>query len=321
MLKTKMTGLLGIKYPIQCGTMMALSTAELVSAAANAGCLACIPAAMFPGKEELLDEIKKTRDMTDQPFGVNISLFPALLPRPPEELIETVIESGIKILETAGRSPEPYRPMITDAGLIHIHKCARVRDAAKVDRLGVDIVSIVGTECGGHPSMEGVTSLVLVPQAVDAINKPLIAGGGFADGRALMVALSLGAAGVNMGTRFMATKECPMPDAAKDKMVESPETNTVLVMQTLGNPSRVMKTPWTEKILEMENKGASLEELIPMIEGKAGREGWLAGNIDQGMMPVGQVVGRITDVPTVAELVERIIEEAKNVKDKLDKLF
>ncbi|MBW1983552.1 MAG: nitronate monooxygenase [Deltaproteobacteria bacterium] len=323
MLQTKMTELLGIKYPIQCGTMMALSTAELVSAVANAGCLACIAAAMFPSKEELTDEIKKTKDMTDQPFGVNVSLFPALLPKPPEEMIETVIESGVKILETAGRSPEPYRQMIADAGMTHIHKCARVRDAAKGDRLGVDIVSIVGTECGGHPSMEGVTSLVLVPQAIDAIDKdkPLIAGGGFADGRALMVALSLGAAGVNMGTRFMATKECPMPDAAKEKMVESPETNTVLVMQTLGNPSRVMKTPWAEKILEMEDKGASLEELIPMITGEAGREGWLAGNIDQGMMPAGQAVGRIKDVPTVAELVDRIIEEAKDVKGKLDSLF
>ncbi|MBW1644087.1 MAG: nitronate monooxygenase [Deltaproteobacteria bacterium] len=317
MLQTKMTELLGIKYPIQCGTMMALSTAELVSAVANAGCLACIAAAMFPSKEELTDEIKKTKDMTDQPFGVNVSLFPALLPKPPEEMIETVIESGVKILETAGRSPEPYRQMIADAGMTHIHKCARVRDAAKGDRLGVDIVSIVGTECGGHPSMEGVTSLVLVPQAIDAIDK----GGGFADGRALMVALSLGAAGVNMGTRFMATKECPMPDAAKEKMVESPETNTVLVMQTLGNPSRVMKTPWAEKILEMEDKGASLEELIPMITGEAGREGWLAGDVDKGMMPAGQAVGRIKDVPTVAELVERIIEEAKDVKGKLDSLF
>jgi nitronate monooxygenase len=259
--------------------------------------------------------------MTDQPFGVNISLFPALLPKPPEEMIETVIESGVKILETAGRSPEPYRPMIKDAGLIHIHKCARVRDATKGDRLGVDIVSIVGTECGGHPSMEGVTSLVLVPQAVDATDKPLIAGGGFADGRALVVALSLGAAGVNMGTRFMATKECPVPDAVKDKMVESPETSTVLVMMSLGNPARALKTPWTEKILEMENKGASLEELVPMITGEAGREGWQTGNLEKGIMPVGQAIGRIKDVPTVAELMERIIEEAKEVKGKLDGLF
>jgi nitronate monooxygenase len=321
MLQTKLTEILGIKYPIQCGTMQFLSRAELVSAVANAGGLACLPAATFPSKEELTDEIKKTKDMTDQPFGVNVSLFPALLPKPPEEMIETVIESGVKILETAGRSPEPYRPMISDAGLTHIHKCARVRDAAKGDRLGVDIVSIVGTECGGHPSMEGVTSLVLVPQAVDAVEKPLIAGGGFADGRALVVALSLGAAGVNMGTRFMATEECPTPDAVKEKMVESPETSTVLVMMSLGNPARALKTPWTEKILEMENKGASLEELVPMISGEAGREGWQTGNLEKGIMPVGQAIGRVKDVPTVAELMERIIEEAKEVKGKLDGLF
>jgi nitronate monooxygenase len=236
-------------------------------------------------------------------------------------MIETVIESGVKILETAGRSPEPFRPMISEAGLVHIHKCARVRDAAKADRLGVDIVSIVGTECGGHPSMEGVTSLVLIPQAVDAVTKPLIAGGGFADGRALVVALALGAAGVNMGTRFMATRECPIPQPVKEKMVESPETSTILVMQSLGNPARVLRTPWTEKIVEMENKGATLEELIPFISGKAGHEGWLSGNVEQGLMHVGQAIGRVRDIPTVAELMDRIIEEAKSVKKKLDRVI
>jgi nitronate monooxygenase len=321
MLQTKMTELLGIKYPIQCGTMQGLSRAELVAAVANAGGLACMPAATFPEPEQLKDEIKKTQDMTDKPFGVNVSLFPALLPRPPEEMIETVIESGVKILETAGRSPEPYRPMIKDAGLVHIHKCARTRDAVKGDKLGVDIVSIVGTECGGHPSMEGVTSLVLIPQAVDAISKPLIAGGGFGDGRAVVVALSLGAAGVNMGTRFMATKECPLHEAAKERMVESPETSTVLVMQSLSNPSRALRTPWTEKILEMEGQGASLEELVPYIKGEASQKGWHAGNLDQGIMPLGQVVGRVRDIPTVAELMERIVNEATETKKKLDGLF
>jgi NAD(P)H-dependent flavin oxidoreductase YrpB (nitropropane dioxygenase family) len=321
MRSSKMTEILGIKYPVQCGTMQSLSRAELVSAVANAGGLACIPAATFPTKEELQDEIKKTRDMTDQPFGVNVSLFPALLPKPPEEMIETVIESGVKILETAGRSPEPYRAQITDAGLVHIHKCARVRDAAKADGLGIDIVSIVGTECGGHPSMECVTTLVLVPQAVDAISAPLIAGGGFSDGRSLLVALSMGAVGVNMGTRFMATKECPMPDAVKAKMVASPETETVLVMQSLRNPSRALRTPWTEKILEMESKGATLEELIPMISGQAGQGGWQAGDVDKGILPVGQAVGRIKDVPTVAELMERVIGEATAAKDTLNSIF
>ncbi|MBW2091547.1 MAG: nitronate monooxygenase [Deltaproteobacteria bacterium] len=322
MLQTRLTELLGIKYPIQCGTMQGLSRAELVSAAANAGCLACIPAATFPSREELLDEIKKTRDMTDQPFGVNVSLFPALMPRPPEELIGTVIEAGVKIIETAGRNPEPHRKQITEAGLIHIHKCARVRDAIKVDKLGVDVVSIVGTECGGHPSMEGVTSLVLIPQAVDGCEKPLIAGGGFSDGRSLIIALAMGAAGVNMGTRFMATKECPVHESVKEKMVEVPETSTLIVMQSLGNPSRVLRTPWTENIVEKEKQGATLEELIPLISGEASQKGgWVEGNIEQGMLPVGQVVGRIKDIPSVAELVESIIDEAKQVKAKLDQIL
>ena len=320
MLQTRVTEIFGIKYPIQCGTMQWLSRAELVSAVANAGGLACLPAATFPSKEELLDEIKKTRDMTDQPFGVNVSLFPALLPKPPEEMIETVIESGVKILETAGRSPEPYRKMISDAGLTHLHKCARVRDASKGDRLGVNIVSIVGTECGGHPSMEKVTSLVLIPQAVDAINIPLIAGGGFGDGRALVVALALGAEGVNMGTRFICTKECAAHDAFKQKIIESSEADTTLVMESLQNPARVLKSPWTDKILEMESKNAPLEELAPLISGQISRTGWVDGNLDKGIFPAGQVVGRIKDIPSVAELMERIVSEASEVIKKLDGL-
>ncbi|MBW2061267.1 MAG: nitronate monooxygenase [Deltaproteobacteria bacterium] len=317
MLKTRLTELLGIEYPIQCGTMQGITRAELVSAVANAGGFSCIPAATFPEEEELLDEIKKTKDMTDKPFGVNVSLFPALMPRPAEELIDTVIESGVKIIETAGRNPQPYREQIADAGLIHIHKCARVRDAVKVDRLGVDAVSIVGTECGGHPSMEGVTSLVLIPQAVDGTEKPLIAGGGFSDGRSLVVALALGAEGVNMGTRFMGTKECTVPDAVKQKMIESPETSTVIVMQSLGNPSRVLRNAWAEKILEMENRGASFEELAPLISGEAGRTGWLQGDLDKGLFSVGQVVGRIHDIPSVAELMQAIVSEAMEVKERL----
>lgn len=320
MLETRLTKLLGIKYPIQCGTMQGLSRAELVSAAANAGVLACIPAAMFPEKQDLLDEIKKTRDMTDQPFGVNVGLFPEMTATVgAEERINWVIESGVKILETAGRSPAPHREQISGAGLIHIHKCARVRDAVKVDGLGVDAVSIVGTECGGHPSMEGVTSLVLVPQAADKVKSPLIAGGGFSDGRSVIIALAMGASGVNMGTRFMATQECPVHQAVKDRMVESQETATAMVMQSIGNPMRVLRTEWTEKIIAKEKEGASLEELLPLISGKNSQEGgWMEGNVEQGMLSVGQVVGRINDIPTVADLVERIVAEAQETKKMLD---
>ena len=321
MLKTRLTELLGIKYPIQCGTMQGITRGEMVAAVANAGGFCCIPAATFPKKEDLIDEIKKCRDLTDKPFGVNVSLFPALLPKPPDELIATVVEAGVKILETAGRNPQPYRKQIKDAGLIHIHKCARVRDTVKVDGLGVDAASIVGTECGGHPSMEGVTSLVLIPQAVDAIKIPLIAGGGFGDGRSLIVALALGAEGVNMGTRFLATQECPIHQGIKEKIVEAPETATTIVLRSLQNPSRVFRTPYVEKILEMEARNATLEELAPMISGEVSRKGWASGNMEEGMYAVGQVVGRIHDVPSVAELMERIVYEAMEVKEKLNKLL
>ena len=321
MLQTKMTEILGVKYPIQCGTMHAITTAGLVAAVANAGGFCCLPAAFYETREALHDEIKKVRDQTDQPFGVNVGLFPSMRDQPPEDRIAWVAEAGVKILETAGRSPEPYRAQIKEAGLIHIHKCARVRDAVKVDGLGVDMVSIVGTECGGHPSMEGVTTLVLIPQAIDRIKAPLIAGGGFSDGRSMMAALALGAAGINMGTRFMATQECPIHPAVKEKIVELPENSTVIVQQSIGNPSRVLRNAWAEKVLAKEAEGATFEELRELIAGETSAGGWRAGNLEQGLMSVGQVVGRINDIPTVAELIERTVSQAREVKQNLDSLF
>ena len=322
MLQTKMTEILGIKYPIQCGTMQGISLASLVAPVANAGGFCCLPAAAFQSKESFLEEVKKTRDMTDKPFGVNVGLFPEMTTSvTAEERINWVIESGVKILETAGRSPAPHREQITKGGLIHIHKCARVRDAVKVGGLGVDMVSIVGTECGGHPSMEEVGTLVLIPAALDRVKKPLIAGGGFADGRGLMAGLALGAAGVNMGTRFMATQECPIHPNIKQKMIEMQETETVLVMKSLMNPGRVFRTPGSEKILDLEARGASLEELAPHISGRVSERGWKEGIIDEGMYFGGQVVGRIQDIPTVAELMQRIIDEAMEAKKRMDGLF
>jgi NAD(P)H-dependent flavin oxidoreductase YrpB (nitropropane dioxygenase family) len=321
MLKTRMTELLGIEYPIQCGTMMAVSKPELVSAVANAGGLACLAAAMYPTQEELTEAIEKTRELTSKPFGVNISLFPALVPRPVEEMLETVINAGVKILETAGRSPQAYREMISKAGLIHIHKCARVRDAVKADGMGVDIVSIVGTECGGHPSMEKVTSLVLIPKAAAKIKAPLIAGGGFGDGRTLLAALAMGAEGINMGSRFLATQECSLHPTAKAKILESGEAETVLVMESLMNPARVLKTAWSEKIIEMERKGATLEELVPMISGKVSFKGWVNGDLSEGIYPMGQIIGLIEDIPTVADLIKRTVNEALETKRRLDKLL
>jgi nitronate monooxygenase len=322
MFKTPMTEILGIQYPIQCGTMQRITSAELVAPMANAGGFCCIPAAMFQTQQEFMDEIKKTRDMTDKPFGVNVGLFPEMTTTVTAEArIGWVIESGVKILETAGRSPQAYRDQIKSGGLIHIHKCARVRDAVKVDALGVDMVSIVGTECGGHPSMEEVTTLILIPAALDQVKKPLIAGGGFGDGRGFLAALALGAAGVNMGTRFMATAECPIHENLKKKMVDTLESETLLVMKSLMNPMRVLKTPASEKILELESKGASLEELAPYISGRASSDGWDKGILDQGMYSAGQVVGRIHDIPTVAQLMERIVNQALEAKKRLDGIF
>lgn len=321
MLKTKMTEMLGIKHPIQCGTMQGLSRPAFVAAVAGAGGLACLAAAIFETPENLEQAIKQTRERTDQPFGVNVSLFPALSPRPPEEMIQAAIDAGVKILETAGRSPEPYREQIAAAGLTHIHKCARLRDAVKVDKLGADLISVVGTECGGHPSLEGVTSLVLIPRVLESVKAPVIAGGGFGSGRSLLAALALGASGVNMGTRFIATRECPAHDRAKQKLVDSAETDSLLVMQSLKNPCRALRTPWTEKILEMESQGASLEELRPYISGEAGRTGWIQGNIDQGVFPAGQIMGTIQDTPSVAELIAQTVKEAVQVKESLDPIF
>lgn len=320
-LETKMTEMLGIKYPIQCGTMHGLTTAEVTAPLAEAGCLCCLPAAYYETKQELLDEVKKVRDQTDQPFGINVGLFPEMrVTVTAEERIDWVIESGVKILETAGRSPEPQRKQIADGGLVHIHKCARVRDAIKAEKVGVDIVSVVGTECGGHPSMEEVGFIVLIPATLDAINVPLIAGGGICDGRSLIATLALGAAGVNIGTRFMATKEFPIHKEFKDKLIEFDEKNTLLVMKSLRNPSRVLRTSWSEKILEMENKGATLEELAPLISGTVSNPGWRDGTVEEGMYPGGQVIGRIHDIPTIPELVERIVAEAVEAKEAIARL-
>ena len=321
MLETRMTEMLGIRYPIQCGTMHGLTTAEVVGPVANAGCLCCLPSAYYETKKELLEEVEKVRDQTDQPFGINVGLFPEMrITVTAEERIDWVIESGVKILETAGRSPEPHRKQISDAGLIHIHKCARVRDASKAERVGADIVSVVGTECGGHPSMEEVGFIVLIPACIDAITVPLIAGGGICDGRSLVSALALGAAGVNIGTRFMATKEFPIHQGFKDLLVHCDEKETLLVMKSLKNPSRVLRTPWSEKIVEMEGRGASLEELGPMISGSISRLGWRDGKVEAGMYPGGQVIGRIHDIPSIPDLVKRIVDQAMQTKERIARL-
>jgi len=313
MFKTRITELFGIKYPITQGGMMWISRAELVAAVSNAGGLGIITAFTFPTPQELAVEIKKTRELTEKPFGVNITLLPTLRPVDIDGYVNAVIDSGVKIVETAGRNPEPYMERFKAAGVKVIHKCTAVRFARTAQRIGCDAVSIDGFECAGAPGEEDVTSLVLIPLTVDAVEIPVIASGGFGDGRGLVAALALGASGINMGTRFMATQECAIHPRVKEWLVKSAERDTMLVMRSLRNTERVLRNATAEKVVEMENRSATLEELASLLSGKRGLELDETGALDRGLVACGQIIGLVRDIPTVKELIERIIKEAEDV--------
>jgi NAD(P)H-dependent flavin oxidoreductase YrpB (nitropropane dioxygenase family) len=313
MLKTRITELFGIKYPIIQGGMMWISRAELVAAASNAGGLGIIAAFTFPTPQELAAEIEKTKGLTDKPFGVNITLLPTLRPVDIDGYFNTVIDSGIKIVETAGRSPEPYMERLKASGIKVIHKCTAVRFARTAQRIGCDAVSIDGFECAGHPGEEDVTSLVLVPLTVDAVEIPVIASGGFGDGRGLIAALALGAEAVNMGTRFMATKEAPGHPKVKEWLVQASERDTLLLLRSFRNTMRTLRNPTSEKVLELERQGADIHQLESLISGRVGRNLLETGDVNNGLLSAGQVIGLVHDIPTVKELIDRIIKEAKEV--------
>ena len=318
-LKTRVTDILGSKYPLVMGTMGYQSTPQLVAAACNAGAFACLTSIMSKTSQALRDEIRKTKSLTDKPFGVNINLFPMVSPLPHEEYIEVALEEGVKVIETSGRSPENLVERIKKGNARLMHKCARLRDARTAERVGADIVEIVGFECGGHPSKENVTSLVLIPQVVDAVKIPVIAGGGIADARGFVAALALGAEGVIMGTRFLATKECQIHPNFKERLVNAQSTETMFVMRTLTDPMRVLRTQLMLKVQELEDKGASIEEIIPLVAGQRSMKAMEAGNVDESLLACGQIVGLVHDIPTVKELVERTMEEATALYERLGK--
>lgn len=255
--------------------------------------------------------------MTDKPFGVNINLFPMVSPLPHEEYIEVVLEEGVKVIETSGRSPEKLVNQIKKGNAILMHKCARIRDARTAERVGADIIEIVGFECGGHPSRESISSLVLVPQVVDAVKVPVVAGGGIADARGFVAALALGAEGVLMGTRFMATRECPIHQNFKERLINTQSTDTMLVLRTLTDPIRVMRNELMMKVDEMEQKGAAAEEIISMVAGQKSQKAMEAGEVDGVLLACGQVVGLVHDIPTMRELVEKTMKEVIEVYDRL----
>jgi NAD(P)H-dependent flavin oxidoreductase YrpB (nitropropane dioxygenase family) len=307
--KSRITEMLGIEYPIIQGAMQWLSRAELVSAVSNAGGLGIISSLTFPTTKEFRQEIKKTKGMTDKPFAVNITLLPTIRPVNYEEYISVAIEEGVKIIETAGRSPEPYIKQLKDARVKVMHKVARVKDVKTAERLGVDAVTIVGFEAAGHPGMDDVTSLILIPLAVDAVSIPVIAGGGIGDGRGFVAALALGAEGVLMGTRFMVSQECPLHPNIVQWMLQARETDTLMIERSIKNAARVMKTEFSQRVLEMEEKGASLEQLLPLISGDRGERSYISGDINDAVIACGQVVGLIHDLPTIKEIIDGIINE------------
>ena len=313
MFRTRVTEILGIKYPIIQGGMMWISKAKLVSAVSNSGGLGILSALTFKTPRDLKEEIKKCRDLTDKPFGVNITFLPTLRPVNYESYIEAVIESGVKIVETAGRNPEPYMKTLKENKITVIHKCTSVRHAKKAESIGCDIVSIDGFECAGHPGEDDVTSLILIPRAVDEVKIPVIASGGFGDGRGLVAALSLGAEGINMGTRFLATEEAEVHPNIKKRLLEAKETDTILVEKSLKNSVRVLKNKHALKVKEMEERGATLTELAPLLSGLLGLKAIETGDTENALLACGQIVGLIKEIPTVRELIDSIIEDAEKI--------
>jgi NAD(P)H-dependent flavin oxidoreductase YrpB (nitropropane dioxygenase family) len=316
--KTALTELAGVDHPIVQGGMQWVGRAELVAAVANAGALGFLTALTQPSPEDLLREIARCREMTDRPFGVNITNLPTINATPLAEYRRAVIEAGVKIVETVGR-PEEAVAEFKPHGIKIIHKCVAVRHALKAEKLGVDAVSIDGFECAGRPGEDDVSSLILIAAAADRLSIPIIASGGFADGRGLVAALSLGAQGINMGTRFLATKEAPIHDNVKQRIVANDELETDLVYRPFRNTARVARNQISQQVREIEGAGGSFDDIKHLVAGVRGRVVYETGDLDAGIWSAGQAQGLIHDVPTVKELIDRIMAEAQTVVAQLQR--
>jgi len=316
---TRITQLLGIDHPVVCGGMTTVGRAELAAAVSNAGALGMVTALTTGSPENLELEIARTRELTDRPFGINLTILPTINPVPFDEYADVIASSGVAAVETAGRNPEQYIPKFKEGGLVCIHKAVSVRHALTAQRIGVDIVSIDGFECAGHPGEDDVSNMVLVPAASRQLDIPVLASGGFGNGQGLVAALALGAEGINMGTRFVATQEAPVHGNIKRAYVESSERDTRLLYRPLRNTARFLKNEVTEAVLEIErDKGKDLqfEDVRDLVAGPRQREAWLEGNKDGGVITTGMVVGLIDDIPSCSELVERIVAEAAEIVER-----
>jgi len=319
MFETRLTKLLGIKYPIIQGGLQWLATAQLASAVSEAGGLGIISSLSFPDRNSLRKEIRRMREMTKKPFGVNLSMLPELTKGDrTEEILEILLDEKVPVVETSGRSPEPLIQKLKSEGIKLIHKVPSARFAKKAESIGADAVTIVGFECGGHPGMDDVTSLVLIPSVANSLHIPVIAGGGIADARGFLAALALGADGVLMGTRFVATQECPAHPKIKEWFVKARETDTMVIQRSIRNAARVIKNKAAEKTLSMEEKGASLEELLTVISGQMGQKALSEGDLEGAIIACGQCVGLIHEIKSVKEVIEEIIQGAQSILEKLD---
>jgi len=312
-MKTRVTEMLGIRYPIIQGGMQWVGRAELAAAVSNAGGLGILTALTQPSPEALVREIRRWREMTGQPFGVNLTILPSVKPPPYAEYVQAIIESGIKVVETAGNSPKDFIARFKENNIRIVHKCTSVRHALSAERNGVDIISIDGFECAGHPGEDDVGGLVLIPIAARKLKIPVIASGGIGDGWGLAAALALGAEGVNLGTRFCAVKEAPLHDNIKQALVRATERDTNLIFRTLHNTGRVLKTSVSDEVVSMERRpgGCTFDDIRPLVSGQRGREALETGDMDAGLVWAGEVVGLIDDIPSCAELIERMVAECR----------
>lgn len=313
MISTPFTELFGVRHPITQGGMQWVGRAELVAAVANAGALGFITALSQPTPEALAREIVRCRELTDQPFGVNLTILPTITPPPYDEYRRAIVESGVKVVETAGANPEPHIGMFHDHGVRVLHKCTSVRHAVKAQAIGVDAISIDGFECAGHPGEDDIPGLALIPTAADRITIPMIASGGFADGRGLAAALALGADGINMGTRFMATLEAPIHPDVKKRIVEASTTDTQLIFRTLNNTSRVADNSVSREVVRILDQGGTFADVRELVAGTRGRRVYETGDVEAGIWPASVAQGLIHDVPSVAELLDRVITQAEDI--------
>lgn len=311
-LKTRFTELTGVRHPVMQGGMMWVGRAELAAAVSNAGGLGILTALTQPTPDDLRREIDRCRSLTDKPFGVNLTILPSVSPPPYAQYRRAIIESGVKIVETAGHKPQEHVEAFKAHGILVIHKCTAVRHALSAQRMGVDMVSIDGFECAGHPGEDDIPGLILIPAAADKVTIPMLASGGFADGRGLVAALALGAEGINMGTRFCATVEAPIHDKVKELLVANDERATNLIFRRFHNTGRVAKTSVSDEVVARSLKPeATFEDIRPLVSGAKGREALETGDLDAGLVWAGQVQGLIHDIPTCANLVGRIVAEAE----------